>query len=353
MSLFGHLAFQFAVSPENLATEALAFILRSPTARRALLTRIRGAGVDVADDLHFRTQAADGGAIPDMAGRTREGADVLLIEAKFWAGLTDDQPSTYLERLPTDRVSLLLFVAPAARQETLWPELRRLAQSDYEVGEEKRDVGGFKIASLGRGRHLGICSWRVLLRALRADLEAASEYRLVGEIDQLDGLCERMDAEAFQPIRSEDTAPAIPRRIIQYTDLVDDVVRRMVDARLANTKGLTSASAKGYYSRYFNLVGHGCALSVDYGAWASLAETPLWLRVKDEDWKYSERVWESLSPLLSHDPPRLFRHDGHAVVPMYLTPGVERHAVLADVVAQVTQIADLLRSAGVQPTRTE
>ena len=51
----------------------------------------------------------------------------MLIEAKFRAGLTDNQPMAYLKRLPANTPSALLFVAPAARLTTLWNELRRIA----------------------------------------------------------------------------------------------------------------------------------------------------------------------------------------------------------------------------------
>lgn len=44
----------------------------------------------------------------------------LLVELKFWAGLTDNQPVAYLKKLPTDCHSALLEVAPARRIESLW-----------------------------------------------------------------------------------------------------------------------------------------------------------------------------------------------------------------------------------------
>jgi hypothetical protein len=50
----------------------------------------------------------------------------LLIEAKFWAGLTENQPVTYLRSsLDSGQPGCLLFVMPAARLETVWPELVR------------------------------------------------------------------------------------------------------------------------------------------------------------------------------------------------------------------------------------
>ena len=48
---------------------------------------------------------------PDLVGLDRTmGKECVLIEAKFWAGLTDRQPKAYLDRL--DPGKALLFVAP-------------------------------------------------------------------------------------------------------------------------------------------------------------------------------------------------------------------------------------------------
>ena len=58
---------------------------------------------------------------PDLVGRTEHGEELLLIEAKFWAGLTEHQPITYLQRLPPG--GALLFVVPEARLPSIWNEL--------------------------------------------------------------------------------------------------------------------------------------------------------------------------------------------------------------------------------------
>ena len=75
-SLFGHVALRFVSQQENLATEALAFVLgRSSAARHALHRTLRLASYGVAapgdEELSFRTQAAgDDLAIPDLVGWT-------------------------------------------------------------------------------------------------------------------------------------------------------------------------------------------------------------------------------------------------------------------------------------------
>jgi hypothetical protein len=114
-SLFGHLATRFGSHPENLATEALNYILgRSDEARDALVRFARLTVPALEGELRFRTQdfLSDDGAIPDLVGVGKGGATPLVIEAKFDAGLTDNQPVTYLRRLPPASVPLSCTAAP-------------------------------------------------------------------------------------------------------------------------------------------------------------------------------------------------------------------------------------------------
>lgn len=126
-TLLAKLAPMFAVQTENVAVEALGHILSgSEPARRALSDVVRAGGAEVGRIVRVHTQATgEERARPDLAGFDGRGDERVLIEAKFWAGLTANQPMSYLERLPDQQPSALLFVAPAARVESLWAELRR------------------------------------------------------------------------------------------------------------------------------------------------------------------------------------------------------------------------------------
>jgi hypothetical protein len=112
IGLFGHLATQFATSPENLATESLNYILQSPTARRAMVTFLgQAAGVELDERYTFRTQVGGtDAAVPDLVGFDSNGDQSLIIEAKFWAGLTDNQPVGYFNRLPAGNSGALVFL---------------------------------------------------------------------------------------------------------------------------------------------------------------------------------------------------------------------------------------------------
>jgi hypothetical protein len=115
--LFGHLVSRFSTHPENLATEALAFILnRSATMREELRNLFGRTGIELPPLARFRSQAGDDqGNIPDLIGLDATGVERLFIENKFWAGLTENQPAGYLERLSANDSGLLIFIVPSRR----------------------------------------------------------------------------------------------------------------------------------------------------------------------------------------------------------------------------------------------
>lgn len=101
-SVLARIALKLARSPEDVATESLAYILNASPSAVSGLTQLASQWVPAAGRpvVSVRSQAGeDGGARPDLELSDASGTPVILFENKFWAGLTDNQPSTYLERL--------------------------------------------------------------------------------------------------------------------------------------------------------------------------------------------------------------------------------------------------------------
>ena len=121
-TLLAKLTPKFGPHPENIAVESLGHILStSPAAVRTLEDVLRTGGTEVGEIAKVKTQASgEGGTRPDLAGFDQHCKDRVLIEAKFWAGLTDKQPVAYLKRLSQNQASALLFVAPAKRLSSAW-----------------------------------------------------------------------------------------------------------------------------------------------------------------------------------------------------------------------------------------
>lgn len=342
-TLFGHLALSFGSHPENLATEALHFVLaRSAEARRLFATALSRSGATVPADLRFVTQAADEkGAIPDLVGLSPLGGEMVIVEAKFWAGLTPRQPNAYLDRLPPG--GLLAFVAPALRFESLWPEL--LTRCREKGRGFVADGGGpdWRVAALYDGRRLALTSWRAILADLHAGLVQANEPAVAADVLQLQGLAERMDADAFLPFTSEELTSNLGRRIIQFGQLVDAVRDKLSAERVADTKGQQSSGSKhGEYSQYFRLHRAGCRLYFNPYGWKNHGY-PIWLEVRDPSFQVAwPAANAALQPFALEIPSRLIVSRWAATIPLHVPTGLLWDETVECLAAQVRRVAALL-----------
>ena len=131
-TLLAHLVQKMDRRTEDIAVEALGYILfSSPAAMRALNEMIQAAVAGIAPVIRVQTQVVGGDASrPDLVGFDEGRQERLIVEAKFWAGLTENQPNGYLKRLPSSGTSALLFIAPEAHLESLWTELTKAGRGD-------------------------------------------------------------------------------------------------------------------------------------------------------------------------------------------------------------------------------
>jgi hypothetical protein len=347
-SLFGHLALQFGSSPENLATEALHYILtRSSEGRRSFGQFLDTFGERLPEPLHYRTQAGDDtGAIPDLVACDGQGAERAIIEAKFWAGLTPRQPVAYLDRLPP-AAGLVLFLAPARREDTLWHELLlRCGRAGRAVTAEERLAPESRLARLSDGRRLGLTSWRAVLDALHAAVVQASDAQVAADLLQLRGLTDRMDSDLFLPFTGEELTSSLGTRVVQLCKIVDRTVERMAREGLADTKDCRSSGGKhGVYSQFFRLGSAGCRLYFSPPGWSKHGQ-PLGLEVLDGRWKPSAEVNAKLGPLARRFPQRFTASEFGAWLALEILVGVERDAVIDHLIGQIRGVGELLESNG-------
>ena len=178
-TLLARLALKLARHPENIAVEALGHILStSPAAVRALEDMLRTGGAEVGKIAQVQTQDSDEeGGIPDLVGRDADGTKRMLIEAKFWAGLTKRQPVKYLEHLlKQDQPSVLLFVAPAKRFESLWNELCRLVKAEsLKLVSGRTEETNLRSTVVDSKCHLMLISWATLLDRMASRASTAGE----------------------------------------------------------------------------------------------------------------------------------------------------------------------------------
>ena len=277
-SLLAHLAPALSNQTELVATKALAYILaRSESARLALaeLLRAGGAGVGAIERVADEVVGEDQERV-DLVAYDQAGAERILIEAKFWAGLTENQPGTYLRRLPDDgRPAVLLFVAPELRLPTLWPHVKsRAAEAGFRL-EADAETGGIRSAAIATANHqrLMLTSWRALLGAMATRVQVDGDGLAAEDIRQLEALCERQDTDAFLPLRADELGPEVPRRLRDLRRLIDDAVAEAIRGGFANKRGLAVTSRPVGYGTYLRLGNE------DAGIWAAA-----WLGVNSDLW---------------------------------------------------------------------
>jgi hypothetical protein len=347
-TVLAHLASTLS-QKENLATEALAFIVnRSAAARTALAREVGRLLEETLPIARVETQTAFGDeSRPDLILHREDGHVVGFIEAKFWASLTAAQPIEYLRRLAEGGGGALVMLAPERRLPSLRAEVMERC-SVASIGVEPSGLWTLR----GGGHRIAFLSWTRLLTALAdatvEDVAASSDVR------QLRGLCARFETEGFIPLTREDIDDLdVPRRVLALANLVNDIVEKAVAEGVLNTKALRPAHSIWYSGRYVAFDSAVCFLGLAHQQWSTRGRSPMWLRFKRDAWERADELRPILRPWASEDPPRAYIDDDDRSVrvPILLRVGVEKDAVVAHAVAQLREVDGLMRAAGMTPLK--
>ena len=340
-SLLSFIARRHTVGREDVATDALSYILsHSNSARRAISDFISDGGGPL-EIAKTDTRGADAlGAIPDLECFDGNGDLVARIESKFWAPLTHHQPVTYWEGLPCDRPAVLLFLAPAYRVESsgLWEELvNRLKGSGHHLGPEERSEGLVTSPAKG-GRRLMLTNWDLLLSRLAERAKDECDHQASFEIAELQGLAD------------DTTSAKNPKHGETLKKIIADAVNRAEQSGWANTDGLTVGQGLEHYGRYLRLAGASAWLGIDYKAVKQIPEKPVWLAFyKDPNAAVTQETVRSRLGDLA-EPVFVWGNDCPCV-PVPLPDGADTDATCKAIVAELERIAKLIDPEG--PTYRE
>lgn len=347
-SLFGHIVLRFTSEAENLATESLYYILsNSKVAREALHYYIKTIK-PINSDISFRTQVYDEDkSVPDLVGFDIDNDQVFIIESKFWAGLTENQPVTYFKRFNPIKNSILLFLTPKKRIDSIWSELVTRCSNEGFNLENIHRKSHLIYGDLNTNHKICVTSWHSLLNILETELDAAGDYLTKSDLIQLRGLCDQMDEEAFLPIDSKEISPMIAKRNIQFTELVDNALEKGISEKIFQKNGLKGATGKNSYGRYFAMEDYFFNFKFDNTLWSEVRNTPFWLEVWGKgfsrDVKERGKVKKALSILESDEyGTALDKRYGTVIVPIELDYGEEKEVVVKSMVDQIYQIFKLL-----------
>lgn len=332
---------RFSQEYENIATEALTFILQSSeSARACIMNLFRGIAPGL-PSLSFRTQQMVGNSRPDMWGLDGSVGRVF-IENKFWAGLTEQQPVDYLRNLAKQtQPSVLLVIVPAAREETVWRELlHRLGDAKISVSSRGISAGVVHSAETDLGPTLALTSWEKLLLAIERGL---TDEPARHDLHQLRALCDAADSQAFKPIScTELTDQRTPAFILQLSEIVEKA------AELAVTEGVLSierlrwqsdATGIGRYVRFSSQTGAGAWFGTHFELWREHGGTPLWLMFDASEFGRASEVRGLLEPLCARNRVFSANHEDEFAIAINLLAEEEKEQVARFVVDQLKQIA--------------
>jgi len=332
-SLLGQFYSRIGV-PEDIASEGIAYILgKSEYARKAINNMIFNSTGLALPDLVYSTQnVGDKLERPDISGRVDNIHERLIIEAKFEAALTEKQPIEYLNRLKSD--SVLMFVCPSWRTHSLMSEIARKIKTAYD-----KEVGETLNITFESGKHLIIKTWSDITNSIKSALEQENRRELVSDIDQIIGLCNKIDTEAFRPLTSDDLAISIPRRIISYTNLIDKIIEKLNQKEVLERGKYNATGQIWGYSRYARTEKWLVALELNFEYWAKTEETPLWLDINNVNEVVSDDVLIRAKTIGKH---HIRKEKGKALrspyFPLYPQLGLGEEEIVNQLTENITEI---------------
>jgi len=339
---------KFTQQNEDIATEALSYLLEShEVVRNGMMKILRSISPEL-PSLRFKTQQTDGSIRPDMGGFVNF-EPFVFIENKFWAGLTDNQPISYLKQLATNaKPTVLLVIAPEARQEPLWRELkRRLKEADISIAMHEAPPGIRYVVSTKLGPKLALTSWEKLLSIL--EQEAREDPTVLSDLFQFRALCDSAGLNAFTPLTaSEISDHRIPALILQMGSIIQNAVELALTEKAVYIGRALPQASWERIGRYLRLSdgpdkGAGAWFGVHFKLWKTYG-IPLWLIFHNTDWGRAYEVAPLLDPYItSKDLFKVELERGQGIaLPIRVPTGEEEGTVLRSLVDDFKFLKKLL-----------
>ena len=275
-SLLSHIAANFIYQYENVANSSIAYLLNEyPVSREALKNLL---DVEEVPTYYETEKSTESNGRPDVTGFDMDHGKSIIIEGKFWANLTDNQPGNYLKELTSD--GKILFLAPD----------KRLNSLKLEIDERLN----------GDSKSVVVCSWISFIDQIEKQNNKNHNHHLASDLTQIKELCQQMDSEGMPPLSMSDLDPMNGRVTSQFIDVIADCYWVIRDWEHSDFKKYKSGGFRYGYGFYFLGYKFGCYLSFDSHKWfARESHTPIWLNVKkvtDADgWQTSQKVNHALN----------------------------------------------------------
>ncbi len=314
-SILSHIASKFVSQYENVANSSIAYLLNKYSSAREALKNI----LDFEDVPIYYVTELDSkiNGRPDVTGIDANGKKKIIIEGKFWANLTENQPNNYLKEITED--GKILFLAPEKRSNSLLQEIKN------RIGEKEIE----KVV---------VYSWLDFIKLIEVENEKDYDKYLKADLLQIKKLCEKMDVEGMPPLSSSDLDPMNGRISSNFADIIDECNSILRNWSYSNFDGLKSTAKKYGYGFYFLAYDFGCYLHFDTQKWYLRENhTPFWLLVTDKDWEESFNIQHYLK---EYDRGNSFGSE-YGII---LKPGMDKTQVIDHIVNKTKEVLNYLNS---------
>lgn len=284
-SLLAHLYSHIKGSQEDIATLSLQYLLSQSTAlNEAFTSQVASVlEINLGEKLKYSCQSVgENNERPDMSGANNAGDEVLLCEMKFYAGLTPNQPTGYLDRLQSNGGTGLIFICPKSRKTVLWAKLKERC-----TGRNKESINPHCISV--DGIRMGIISWSEIIAQLnKVATISAEEFR--SDIKQLEGYCAQMDSDAFIPFSSDDLSSDNAKKNLRYYQVIDETYNLLYSDEQFETEPVGKSSSyflygdRVGYEKKLRIDNYVVSIAFDHALWKNAAtiDTPFWVAVFDK-----------------------------------------------------------------------
>lgn len=336
---------------ENISTDALAYILEGSESAKLSMMKLLREIIPSLPNLVFKTQLESEDARPDIWGLAEEKTWVF-IENKFWAGLTENQPVTYLNELNKfTHPTLLLFVAPGLREQTMIRELtRKVKNAGFIITEKESKPNGIVWAvDVGPGKTLALTSWQRLLKLLEEG--TFEEPETLDNLYQLKSLCDVADHSSFKPFDGKNLNDQyIPALIQQLGSIIRESYDQALTEGIVFVGRLGEGNTFGTFGKYLllnNDRGVGIFYGVDYSLWKQTGRSPLWIKYSNKDWGQGKKAKPILEDWNKNNDAFITTYAdgkyGGIAVAVDILPAVDKDEVIEDLVRQLKQQAELMK----------
>ena len=316
-SLLSHIASHFISEYENVANSSIAYLLNQYPAPRNVLKNI--LEVESVPSYFVTELSTISNGRPDVTGLDANGEKQIIVEGKFWANLTENQPVNYLKELVEN--GRLLFLVPDKRKSSLYMEIQK------RVGDKDEKIY--------------IVSWNHFLDLVEVENSKDHNPALISDLVQLKQLCLKMDEEGMPPLSQSDLDPMNGRIAYQFASLINEckLVLREWD-KTDFTKLQTSAST-GWNGVYFRVFDFGCKLYFSSYRWyTSQTATPIWIEILDRDFNKSSKIYHFLNRI---DADNAYLEKETVLYGIMLKAGMDKTQIIDHIVDSVKNILSQLQ----------